>query len=125
MLQDFISEEEKEKLKQNQEDKIKKVKEKLIAEGLSEYQANRKIEEIFMKPDSLPRFENNKIDLFEQVSFFFDEKEFEEFTKVFRVSRYLETTCNQTWILLDICKLIADGKLTIDPKEKKLVTTNG
>ena len=121
MIFDFISEEDKQEIKQQQLKNIDIVKAKLKDEGLTDYQVERKVEEIFMKPDSLSKFDNNKSDLFESVAFYFTEEEFTKFTKVFKISRFMETTCNQTWLLLELVRLLEEGKLKIDNKEKKVM----
>jgi uncharacterized protein YjcR len=123
-LFNYISEDEKKELEQNQETRVNQIKEKLNQDGLNDYQIEREIEKLFSKPDQHETFASTESNLITDVRFFFNEEEYMNFTKVFKVLTYVNNNCNQNWILMGLIKLVEDGKISINEKTKE-VTYNG
>jgi hypothetical protein len=93
-------------------------------QGLNDYQIERKIDMIFNKPEELLNYESGNDEFFNDVTFYFNDDEFEKFKKVFKVLSYVKNNSNQNWILLGFCKLVEEGKIITDT-DKKEVRLNG
>jgi hypothetical protein len=105
-------------------DKINRIKLKLQAQGLNEYQIERKLEEIFMLPDVLDKITSNK-NTNNKIFFYLSDNDLIKFRKVFDVLNYIEMNSTQNWLLLGLIDLILENKIIINKKNKRVVINNG
>ena len=120
-LMNFVSDKDKKLIEQENNEKIESMRIKLRAEGLTDYQIERKLEELFMQPDKLDKnmADGSGIHL-NKIFFIINDEDYVNFKKVFKVLTYQGDNCNQNWLLSGFINLVLVGKIKVDDDKKEV-----